>query len=72
VLFTDIVMPHGMNGVELAQEARRLRPGLRVLLSSGYSWPGLQPDQEAVFIAKPYKIPELARRLETLIAPARN
>jgi PAS domain S-box-containing protein len=72
VLFTDIVMPHGMNGVELAQEARRLRPGLRVLLSSGYSRLGLQPDQEAMFIAKPYKIPELARRLETLIAPERS
>ena len=68
VLFTDVVMPRGMNGVELAKEARRLRPGIPVLLSSGYSRPGLQPDQEAVFIAKPYKIPELARRLETLIA----
>jgi CheY-like chemotaxis protein len=72
VLFTDVVMPRGMNGVELAQEACRLRPGLPVLLSSGYSRPGLQADQEAVFIAKPYKIPELARRLETLIAGEPN
>jgi PAS domain S-box-containing protein len=72
VLFTDIVMPCGMNGVELAQEARRLRPGLSVLLSSGYSRPDLQSDPEAVFIAKPYKIPELARRLETLILHEEN
>ena len=33
VLFTDVVMPNGMNGVELAREARRLRPSLRVLLA---------------------------------------
>ena len=36
VLFTDIVMPRGMNGLELARQARRLRPELRVLLASGY------------------------------------
>jgi CheY-like chemotaxis protein len=68
VLFTDIVMPRGMNGVELARAARRLRPGLRVLLSSGYARPGLQPDPDAFFLPKPYQITELAHQLETLIA----
>src|SRR6185312_5296199 len=33
ILFTDIVMPHGMNGIALAREARRLRPDIRVLLA---------------------------------------
>ena len=37
LLFTDIVMPAGMSGTELAREASRLRPDLKVLLSSGYT-----------------------------------
>ncbi len=67
VLFSDIVMPGGMNGVELAREARRLRPGISVLLSSGYSRPGIQPEEGTNFIPKPYQMPELARRLEALL-----
>ena len=38
ILFTDIVMPGGINGWELADLARKLRPGLPVLLTSGYGW----------------------------------
>jgi len=68
VLFSDIVMPGGMNGVELAREARRLRPCIGVLLSSGYSRPGIAPDEGTNFIAKPYQLPELARQLEEIIA----
>ena len=37
LLFTDIVLPNRMNGIELAREACRLRPGLKVLMTSGYS-----------------------------------
>jgi CheY-like chemotaxis protein len=36
LLLTDIVMP-GMDGVELAKEARQLRPGLKVLFGTGYA-----------------------------------
>jgi DNA-binding LytR/AlgR family response regulator len=67
VLFSDIVMPRGMNGVELAREARKLRPELRVLLSSGYANAvlaaehGLTPDFS--FIGKPYRWPDLAEKL---------
>ena len=39
LLFSDIVMPGGINGIRLAEEARRLQPTLKVLLTSGY---GLQ------------------------------
>ena len=71
ILFTDIVMPNGMNGVELAREARRLRPDLPVLLASGYSRGGVPTDENTVFIPKPYQLPELARQLESMIARAR-
>ncbi len=37
ILFTDVVMPGGMSGVDLAREARRLRPRIVVLLASGYA-----------------------------------
>jgi PAS domain S-box-containing protein len=67
ILFSDVVMPRGMNGIELAREARRLRPELRVILSSGYasgiltSDHGLTPDFS--FIGKPYRWPDLAEKL---------
>ncbi len=37
LLFTDVVMPGGMFGTELAREAARLRPGLKILLTSGHA-----------------------------------
>ncbi len=37
ILFSDVVMPGGMNGAQLAVEARTIRPGLHVLLTSGYA-----------------------------------
>src|SRR5207237_2661186 len=45
ILFSDIVMPRGMNGVELARTALRLRPRLRVLLASGYPVSALSATQ---------------------------
>jgi len=68
VLFSDIVMPRGMNGVELAREARRLRPRLHVLLASGYPASVLGSDHggEFLFLNKPYRAAELANKLRTL------
>src|SRR5438105_3234134 len=72
VLFTDIVMPRGMNGVELAREARRLRPDVRVLLASGYPASVLASDHRAsddgefAFLSKPYRRAELADNLRAL------
>ena len=73
ILFSDIVMPRGMNGVELARTALRLRPQLRVLLVSGYPMPGrsgAQPhdaDGEFAFLSKPYRGSELAEALRALL-----
>jgi CheY-like chemotaxis protein len=58
LLFTDIVMPAGMSGTELARQASRLRPELKVLLSSGYTREANRWRSAAVefpFIAKPYR-----------------
>ena len=63
----------GMSGPELAREARRLRPDLKVLFVSGYVRDaaafehGL--DQDAHFLPKPFQKDELARKLRIALAP---
>ena len=72
LLFTDIVMPGGMNGLQLAEAARRLRPDLPVLFTSGYTDEAMQPHEPpahgARLITKPYRRQELARRLRETLA----
>ncbi|NYZ12317.1 PAS domain S-box protein [Azospirillum sp. RWY-5-1] len=72
VLFTDVVMPAGINGLDLAREACRLRPRLQVILASGYPIPATSPQlaglANAAFITKPYRWSELAERLKSLRA----
>ncbi|MCP3384515.1 PAS domain S-box protein [Bradyrhizobium sp. CCGUVB4N] len=74
MLFTDIVMPGGMSGWELADQARRIRPGLPVLFTSGYALETLveqgRAQAEAVVLTKPYRKIELAQRLRDAFAAA--
>lgn len=67
VLFSDIMMPNGMNGIELAQNTRKLYPSVKILLASGYPLPALKAHHMSVdefsFINKPYRLAELARKL---------
>jgi CheY-like chemotaxis protein len=71
LILTDIVMPGGKTGVHLAAEARALRPNIKVLLTSGYPGEALsrhEPmDIEWPMIAKPFRQPELATRLQSLL-----
>lgn len=69
LLFTDVVMPGGMFGDELAREARRLRPNLKVLFTSGYAEPSLAGRElaEGSWLKKPYTARELATRLRLLL-----
>jgi CheY-like chemotaxis protein len=70
LLFTDVVMPGGMHGPQLVAEARRLRPELKVLYTSGYPndsvlLRGLDPGIEQ--INKPYEPHELAEKLRDVL-----
>ncbi len=58
ILFTDIHMP-GMGGEELAEVAVALRPGIRVIFTSGCS----RPRTDASFVQKPYRTADLIRLL---------
>jgi signal transduction histidine kinase/CheY-like chemotaxis protein len=69
LVFSDIMMPGGMNGVDLAREIRRRRRGLPVLLTSGYA----EATRESAaaegvrVLPKPYRLDELAAALTTVI-----
>jgi len=71
VLFSDIVMPGGLGGWELAQRALEQKPGLKVLLTSGYPLETTssyaRPNVKQVVLNKPYRKAELARRLRELL-----
>jgi PAS domain S-box-containing protein len=70
LLFSDVVMPNGMNGVELAREARRLNKGIKILLTSGYAGDVLERHQavdEFPIIHKPFHLADLARRLRSIL-----
>jgi signal transduction histidine kinase/HAMP domain-containing protein len=73
LLFSDVVMPNGMSGVELAREARRLNKRIKVLLTSGYAGDVLERHRavgEFPVIDKPFRLGDLARRLRFILNDA--
>mgnify|MGYP002639290185 CR=1 FL=1 len=73
LLFSDIVMPGGINGHQLVQRARTVRPELRALLTSGYAQDALADSSNGepqTVLRKPYNQEELAFQIRsTLDAP---
>ncbi|MFH5925407.1 histidine kinase famiy protein [Roseomonas xinghualingensis] len=71
MLFTDLIMPGGMNGVMLAREARRQRPRIKVLLTTGYADASISHKDsfgtEFDLIHKPYSRAELARQVRIIL-----
>jgi signal transduction histidine kinase/CheY-like chemotaxis protein len=66
VVFSDVMMPGSMNGLELSREIRRRQPMLPVLLTSGYA-DVIKRDAQAEGIAllpKPYQLADLAAAIE--------
>jgi signal transduction histidine kinase/ActR/RegA family two-component response regulator len=72
LIFSDIMMPGGMNGVELAREIRRRRNDIPVLLTSGYSEAAVHDAAEAglQILPKPYQIEQLAAALDQVKSPS--
>ena len=71
LLFTDVGLPGGMNGRQLADEAQRRRRGLKVLFTSGYARNAIvhhgRLDAGVEFIAKPFSFAALATRVRSVL-----
>jgi CheY-like chemotaxis protein len=72
LLFTDVIMPGGMNGRQLATEAQTRRRGLKVLFTSGYTENAIvhhgRLDAGVLLLPKPYLSSDLARMIRTALA----
>ena len=70
LLFTDVVLP-GMTGAELAERARALRPGLKILFTTGYARDAIvhqgRLDPGIELLSKPFTYTELAARIRDLL-----
>ena len=75
LLFTDVVLPGGMNGRELAEAAQRLSPRLRTLFTSGYTRNAIvhdgRLDPDVALISKPFTAEQLARKVRQVLDSAR-
>ncbi|MGA2126011.1 MAG: response regulator, partial [Xanthobacteraceae bacterium] len=71
LLFTDVIMPGGTNGRDLAVAAIKRRPGLKVLFTSGYSEDAIvhrgRLDAGVLLLAKPYRKSDLARMVRVAL-----
>jgi CheY-like chemotaxis protein len=71
LLFTDVIMPGGLNGKELARRAQAIRPGLKVLFTSGFPGTafsqGLDLAPDDTLLTKPYRKRELAQKIREVL-----
>jgi signal transduction histidine kinase len=71
LLFTDVVLPEGMDGRQLADEALRLRPGLKVLFTTGYSRNAIvhngRLDAGVQLLSKPFSFQSLAEKVRRVL-----
>lgn len=76
LLFTDVIMPGGLSGLELVEAARQVRPALRVLLTTGFSQNGIggSVPHAGTFeiLQKPYRKADLAARLRQVLDADRS
>nr|WP_247526401.1 PAS domain-containing sensor histidine kinase [Bradyrhizobium sp. 199] len=72
LLFTDIIMPGGMNGRELADAVRLRRPGVKVLYTSGYTDDAIVHEGHlepgVALLGKPYRKSELSQKIRQVLA----
>lgn len=73
LVFSDVIMPGGMNGVQLAEEVRRRFPKLPILLTTGYSDAMASANENGLaVIIKPYRGEDLRKRIEELLRSNRG
>jgi CheY-like chemotaxis protein len=74
LLFTDVVMPGGMTGRQLADEVTRRQPGSKILYTSGYTENAIvhhgRLDQGVMLLSKPYRKSELANTVRLALGDA--
>jgi CheY-like chemotaxis protein len=72
LLFTDVVLPGGISGRQLADEVAKLRPGTKVLYTSGYTDNAIvhhgRLDEGVLLLSKPYRKPQLAQMVRRAIS----
>ncbi|WP_426282315.1 response regulator [Lysobacter soli] len=68
LVVTDVSMPNGVSGIQVAEAAARLQPSARVLIVSGYA-PGQLPElpHGTRYLAKPYRTTDLISTLRTML-----
>ena len=71
LIFTDIGLPGGMNGVEVAEEAKRIQPDIKILFTTGYVENALahewQFDPAVMLVKKPYRKTELLEKVRAVL-----
>jgi CheY-like chemotaxis protein len=71
LLFTDVVMPGGLSGRQLATAAKAHLPTLKVLYTSGYTENSIvhhgKLDPGVYLLSKPYQKPDLAQKLREVL-----
>jgi len=70
IMCCDIVLPGGMNGVELARKVLEVMPDVKILLCSGYGagmLDGSKNQDGFSMLAKPYQVEELAQRVRNIL-----
>jgi CheY-like chemotaxis protein len=71
LLFTDVVLPGGLTGAQVAAQARALRPGLRVLFTTGYARDAIvhhgRLDSGVHLLTKPFTYAELASKVRDVL-----
>ena len=67
LVFSDVMLPGGLLGTQLVQKLAERRPGLKVLMTSGFSESGIMDrqllDGRIELLQKPYRLEDLARRI---------
>ncbi len=71
LLFTDVVLPGGMNGVQIAEQAKRIQLNIKVIFTTGYAENAVvhngQLDPDVTLVNKPYRRAELLGKVRAML-----